>query len=359
MNWVYVSEDSSTHDFLKGGELIITTGINCQDEASLYDFIETMIKSHTCGMILNTGKYILSEDITDSIKALCDKHNYPLIEMPWDVHIYEITRDYYNRIFMDTQKDTSITDAFLSFIEEDSLHHYDALRILEDNHFEKEDCYEIALMKCNKKAISDDLKLRLLFLMESYIKLNDLDIHIAFYKNHFLFVFHDMEEELIYNEISSLISTLENSFKKMQIYAGIGSSVHTLREIRVSYQRSLAALVYAANNGQEIARFEEMGFFRILHSVNDKNLLMAYHDEYLKNIEEYDEIHDTNYLETLHQYLLCNGSIQHVASNMFCHRNTITYRMRVIEDHWDLKLDDTVERFHLMTAFFIRDYLNL
>ena len=55
MNWVYVSEDSSTHDFLKGGELIITTGINCQDEASLYDFIETMIKSHTCGMILNTG----------------------------------------------------------------------------------------------------------------------------------------------------------------------------------------------------------------------------------------------------------------------------------------------------------------
>lgn len=215
MNWVYVSEDSSTHDFLKGGELIITTGINCQDEASLYDFIETMIKSHTCGMILNTGKYILSEDITDSIKALCDKHNYPLIEMPWDVHIYEITRDYYNRIFMDTQKDTSITDAFLSFIEEDSLHHYDALRILEDNHFEKEDCYEIALMKCNKKAISDDLKLRLLFLMESYIKLNDLDIHIAFYKNHFLFVFHDMEEELIYNEISSLISTLESSFKKM------------------------------------------------------------------------------------------------------------------------------------------------
>lgn len=47
----------------------------------------------------------------------------------------------------------------------------------------------------------------------------------------------------------------------MQIYAGIGSSVHTLREIRVSYQRSLAALVYAANNGQEIARFERWDSF--------------------------------------------------------------------------------------------------
>ena len=57
----------------------------------------------------------------------------------------ELLEDVYKR----QQKDTSITDAFLSFIEEDSLHHYDALRILEDNHFEKEDCYEIALMKCN------------------------------------------------------------------------------------------------------------------------------------------------------------------------------------------------------------------
>ena len=359
MNWVYVSEDSSTHDFLKGGELIITTGINYQDETSLYEFIETMIQSHTCGMILNTGKYILSDHITDSIKELCDKHNYPLINMPWEVHIYDITRDYYNRIFMDTQKDTSITDAFLSFIENDSLHHYDALRILEDNHFEKDDCYEIVLMKCNKKVISDDLKLRLLFLMESFVKLNDLDIHIAFYKNHFLFVFHDMDEIQIYDEMSSLVSSLKNSFKKLHIYVGIGSSVHMLREISASYQRSLAALVYAVNKGQEIARFEEMGFFKILHSVNDRDLLVAYHDEYLKDIEEYDQIHDTNYLETLHQYLLCNGSIQHVASNMFCHRNTITYRMRVIEDHWELKLDDTVEKFHLMVAFFIRDYLEV
>ena len=45
-----------------------------------------------------------------------------------------------------------------------------------------------------------------------------------------------------------------------------------------------------------------------------------------RDIEEYDEIHDTNYLETLHQYLLCNGSIQHVASNMIA-RNDYTFRV--------------------------------
>ena len=84
MNWVYVSEDSSAHDFLKGGELIITTGINCQDEASLYDFIETMIKSHTCGMILNTGnnfdrltsRYVQN---SDACKHHCQQYRYDLL----------------------------------------------------------------------------------------------------------------------------------------------------------------------------------------------------------------------------------------------------------------------------------------
>lgn len=357
MNWVYVSEDRSTHDFLKGGELIITTGINCQDEASLYDFVETMIKSHTCGIILNTGKYILSDDITDSIKDLCNKHDYPLIEMPWKVHIYDITRDYYDRIFMDTQKDTSITDAFLTYIEEDLLHRHDALRILEDNHFLSHDTYDVAVIYCTKQIISEDLKLRLLFQIESYIKLKDLDIHVSFYKDRFLLIFHDMEESLIHEETSLIVSLISKASPKLHFYAGIGSFVHTINEIFTSYQRCLAALAFAINNDQSVACFDEMGFFRILHSVNDRNLLVAYHDQYLKDIEEYDKLHDANYLETLHQYLLCNGSIQHVASNMFCHRNTITYRMRVIEDHWDFDLNDTMEKFHLLTAFFIRDYL--
>ena len=158
-------------------------------------------------------------------------------------------------------------------------------------------------------------------------------------------------------ENQGLIRRVQSETDKRKTLLFLTEKAHSLKGEYDSVSDEMGSIYYKGFSEEEIARFEEMGFFRILHSVNDKNLLMAYHDEYLKNIEEYDEIHDTNYLETLHQYLLCNGSIQHVASNMFCHRNTITYRMRVIEDHWNLKLDDTVERFHLMVAFFIRDYL--
>ncbi len=356
MNWVYISEDSSTHDFLKGGELIITTGIKCQNEQDLYNFISVMIQSHTCGMILNTGNYILTEHITQRIKDLCNHAHYPLLTMPWKIHIYDITRDYYNRIFVDTQQDTSITDAFLTYIEKDTIKYRDAGRILEEYNYLRIDSYDICILHCQDQLISEDLKLRLLFRMESNIKTENLPLHIAFYKNRFVFIFHSSYEEKIYKVMNNTIKTLQLSYKNLHFYAGIGTVIHNLEYLSTSYQRALVALSMAKNQKKTIISFNEMGFFKLLHSVNDPQLLQEYEKEYLEPIETYDQIHDTNYLETLHQYLLCNGSIQQVAANMFCHRNTITYRIHVLEENWHLNLDDTISRFHLMTAFFIRNY---
>ena len=68
VSWVYISEDISTSTFLNGGELIITTGVTSGErEDWLRAFIKELIKRGTCGLILNTGRYIFEEDITDEI----------------------------------------------------------------------------------------------------------------------------------------------------------------------------------------------------------------------------------------------------------------------------------------------------
>ena len=55
MNWVYISEDPGTLEFLHGGELIITTGVLCGNEYWLYNFIKGLIEHKTCGLIINIG----------------------------------------------------------------------------------------------------------------------------------------------------------------------------------------------------------------------------------------------------------------------------------------------------------------
>ena len=113
VSWVYISEDISTSTFLNGGELIITTGVTSGErEDWLRAFIKELIKRGTCGLILNTGRYIFEEDITDEIVRLCYRYSFPLFTMPWDTRIFDITHDYYNRIFEDSRDDGNMTAAF-------------------------------------------------------------------------------------------------------------------------------------------------------------------------------------------------------------------------------------------------------
>ena len=117
MNWVYVAEDIATTDFLHGGELIITTGMGKQASSGwLSDFIRELFRQGTCGLILNTGMYLSEDDITPEIRNFCEEHSYPLFTMPWEIHIYDITRSYYNRIFRDTQSSDAVTEAFLDLV---------------------------------------------------------------------------------------------------------------------------------------------------------------------------------------------------------------------------------------------------
>lgn len=358
MNWVYISEDSTTHEFLKGGELIITTGINCTTEDSLFEFVSAMIESHTCGIILNTGKYIHLKNITDRIKDLCAKNNYPLLVMPWQVHIYDITRDYYNRIFLDNQLDTSITNAFLSYIREDDDRNQAKL-ILDDHGFPSHGNYFICLLYCSDGEIPDDLRQQLFFQIESFLKAKSINLHTAFYKNFFLFICYNNAMDLIHSIMHQLLNHLKKYYGQLNFRIGIGSIVPQLSDLSISYQRAMAAYVMAKNHKTSIFSFDDMGFFRLLHSVNDKTLLKKYQDEYLAEIIEYDNTHNTNYLDTLYYYLHRNGSIQLIAADMFCHRNTVSYRIHVIKDLWNYDLDDIELRFHLMSAFQIKEYLEL
>ena len=89
------------------------------------------------------------------------------------------------------------------------------------------------------------------------------------------------------------------------------------------------------------------------------DVLREYVNDTLGSIITYDEQHHTNYLETLNQNLLCDGSIQKIAGALFCHRNTVNYRVRILREDLHLALDDPSTRFELMTAFQVRSYLDL
>ena len=206
LNWVYVAEDQSNASFLRTGELIISTGaLYNHTEEWLLRFVHTLSNHHTCGLILNTGKHIFPSDITASVRDFCDNHDFPLFIMPWHIHIYDITKDYYDRIFMDMRSEHSLD------------------------------------------------------------------------------------------------------------------------------------------------------FYRLLSEIENKSILEKYVNQKLGTVLAYDEKHHSNLADTLFLYLKHWGNIQKIAEESYCHRNTVTNRIRILQEQLGCHLNDPAERFEQMTAFMIRE----
>lgn len=208
VKWVYVAEDKSNAGFLRAGELIISTGaLYDRTDSWLLHFVRLLNEHHTNGLILNIGKQLSAADITDKVIAYCDAHNYPLFVMPWHIHIYDITRDYYDRIFEDSRRN------------------------------------------------------------------------------------------------------------------------------------------------------EDMDFYRLLQAIDNPSVPERFVTQKLKPVLDYDLKHNSNLADTLFLYLKHWGSIQHIASESYCHRNTVTKRIHILREQLGFCLDEPSERFELMAAFMVREYL--
>ena len=207
MNWVYVAEDHTNSGFLRTGELIISTGaLYDHTEKWLMNFVRTLWEKHTCGLILNVGKHLATEDITDNVLSFCNEHAFPLFLMPWHIHIYDITRDYYDRIFLDTRAD------------------------------------------------------------------------------------------------------------------------------------------------------QQIDFYKLLMEIENRSILEQFVEQKLGAVLKYDEKHRSNFADTLFLYLKYWGNIQEIAAGSYCHRNTVTNRIRILKEQLGFRLDDPTERFQLMAAFMVKKY---
>ena len=361
MNWVYVSEDLNTSEFLKGGELIITTGVSSHDSSWLFLFIQKLVDQKCSGLIINIGKYLFNEDITDEIQIFCNEHHFPVFTMPWEVHLYDITRDYYNRIFIDSQTDNFIMQAFFSILKMD-LHMVGSVATLEDYGYLPNDCYCICALglplTSNTTTPALNHEKPIFFLIQRFLKSHHLDCQFALYRTCVLCIFHNTEDAVIEQSMELLHEKLL-PVTTANFPIGIGSQQNSLTALSKTYRQAMSALTMCTHQHISICNYKSLGFFQLLLEVNDEHLLARYVQDALGPLIAYDREHSSNYLETLECYLKFNGSIQAISSEMFCHRNTINYRIKSIRKTLNCDLNQPDVCFQLRTACFVREYLQL
>ncbi len=342
VSWIYLAEDIQNISFLKGGELIITTGLFTAGGIGLLEFIRAFAMRNCSCIIINTGKYLQAEDITPEILEFCEINKIPLFTMPWEVHLVEIMQDFCRILLQDNQREDTLSASFQSALYQDQVPD-NILRTFNQFGFTTTADYRvIAIRHLHDTTI-----------ITSPLNRHGLKYHLFFYDNLQILIFQASPEQLSLKKIIGIICYCDS------IILGVSDVTHSLARIGQYYKRACFALAAAQLWNRSHAVFDELGIFQLIFCNSDPDLLPAICSRNLGVLERYDAEHDTDYLNTLRVFLLSDCSLLDTAARLYTHRNTIVYRIRKIKDLLGTELDNSSVKFDLLMSFYIMEFLSM
>lgn len=119
--------------------------------------------------------------------------------------------------------------------------------------------------------------------------------------------------------------------------AGVGRAVaaglarETYHEARCAMEARLLGGELPAG-GPAVATYRDLGSFQLLLSLQDSDALRLYCDSLLAPIEQGEGHYGGELMRSLEAFIECNGQWEAAARRLYCHRHTLRYRIRKIEE---------------------------
>ncbi len=140
---------------------------------------------------------------------------------------------------------------------------------------------------------------------------------------------------------------LQERFSEAQTIGVYGRMYHSLTDIARSYREALQVLqvkrLFPAETGG-VRGYSELGIYRFLPQLKQWADAEGYENERLLRLERYDRENQTNLLQTLETFLDTAGKVKVTARKLHIHINTLSYRLRRIEEIIGVDLDDANQR---------------
>jgi PucR family transcriptional regulator, purine catabolism regulatory protein len=106
----------------------------------------------------------------------------------------------------------------------------------------------------------------------------------------------------------------------------------------------------AANGGAQIATYKELGSFQLLLSLQDDEALRLFCDSILGPIEAGEGHYGGELMRSLEAFIEENGQWERAAKRLYCHRHTLRYRIRRVEELTGRNLGSARDRIEFWLA---------
>lgn len=148
--------------------------------------------------------------------------------------------------------------------------------------------------------------------------------------------------------------------KEWHLKIGASNVFSDLKDFKGAYQNAQYALEFGNSQSKDdyLVFYSQLKVKRFLLT-NDPSELQKFVRDILGPLIDYDQKAHSRFLDTLRIYIQSNNSWTQTKETLFIHGNTLTYRLKRIEEILGLKLDDYQDRLNIQIAFEILELQNI
>jgi purine catabolism regulator len=129
-----------------------------------------------------------------------------------------------------------------------------------------------------------------------------------------------------------------------------GDARRAFHEARCALEARALAGQNGVAGGGPVATYHDLGSFQLLLSLQDDEALRLFCDSILAPIEDGEGAYGGELMRSLEAFIECNGQWERAARQLYCHRHTLRYRIRRVEELTGRSLDSARDRIDFWLA---------
>lgn len=362
VSWVHMIETKEASSFLEGGEIVFTTGIGLNNSFSILDLVENIWKNNAAGIVINTGPFL--DHIPCEVIDFGNSHDFPIFSVPWRIHIAEIMHIFSFMITKSEQANLEIAAAFKNAIFFPKQEELFVVPLSQHGFHTNWNYYTcvIRITDSTNHMISQKRLDNLCLNIDNHLQHRKYKKFAIFYnENQLISITGNYSDETIDSFIHDIYEYLSRHLQGNEhFFISIGKSTKSIRCLYKSYQQALSIQNFMENKNDfsNMLAYSDMGIYKLLMGIEDKEILEEYYEKTVQPLIEYDQKNNSDLSNVLWTYLKHDGSVKAAADELFVHRNTINYKLNRVAEILNLNLSNLDTRLQLTLGFMIQDIIH-
>ncbi len=321
VRWVHSTELPDPTPWLKGGELLLTTGIQLNGPKSQRELVDRLADHDIAGLGFGTG--FAHRRLPAALVAAARSREFPLFEVPYELPFIAITE----RAF------AQLLDERYELLQRTMVG--DVLAEVLTGHLYPED------LQARLRPFGIGERVAVLAfrppdpgaaaaVVERILARERVPSLVAI-RAGLLCAVIDPDGVAPMELARTIRAELAARFGEVRAAASRATATHSLRMAFHEARCALEAVRLRNGSAPEVGSYADLGAFQLLLSLQDDDALSSYCRSVLDPIEQGEGEYGDELVRSLDVFIEHNGHWEKAASALFCHRHTLRYRIRRIE----------------------------